>query len=241
MKTIKILSAWLTVGLILLGQCVCVFAQEAAVSYEGQAQQFIFSPGSSYSLTDLFTGLKDVMPGDKLTDSIEIKNNSQNTIKVYMRALGAHKFGEEELTKKSKEFLSQMKLSVTQRNAAKLSDALADLSGGLADWVCLGTFQKGTKTVLDVTLEVPIEMGNDYQDAAGYVDWQFKVEEIANEAQKEPENKPSKPQNTYTSVKTGDSNQIWYYVVLVACAGIILWKMSHRQHHFSMIKWIQTK
>ena len=61
------------------------------VSYLGRADKFVFSPGSSYSPTDLFTDFKNVMPGDTLTQSVYIANNAAYNVKVklYMRALGA--------------------------------------------------------------------------------------------------------------------------------------------------------
>lgn len=245
-KRIKRLSVWLMVLVFSFAQCVTVFAQDCAVSYEGQAKQFIFLPGSKYSPTDLFSAFKNVMPGDKLTESIEVRNNSEDTIRVYMRALGVHEFDDAQKTKEGKEFLAQMQLSVSRHEADKLSDTSADLPGGLSEWVCLGTFQKGEKATLDVTLQVPLEMENTFQDAVGYVDWQFKVEEAPQPVTPKPQEKtedkkPSETIKAYTPVKTGDHSQIWYYVVLVMLSGIVLWRIRHRQHAFGMVKWIQRK
>lgn len=185
-------------------------ALAASVSYEGQADKFVFAPGSDYSPTDLFEDFKGVMPGDQLTQQIQVKNNADNKVKVkiYMRALGAQE--------ESAEFLSQMNLTVKQDGESVLFDAPADSKATLEDWVCLGTFYSGADVKLDVTLNVPLEMGNDFQESVGYLDWQFKVEEFPIES---------------TDPKTGDDFNIWLYagIGVVALCGIVVLLKRNRE------------
>lgn len=147
-------------------------AADGAVTYDGSAHKFIFEPGSTYSPTDLFPNFKNVLPGDSLTQKIAVKNKRSNRVKirVYMRALGAHP--------DSEAFLSQLNLTVRKNTNTIMFDAPADQTAGLTDWVYLGTLYSGGEVELDVTLHVPLETGNEFRNAVGYLDWQFKVEEL---------------------------------------------------------------
>ena len=185
---------------------VTAFAQ-SKVSYEGKASDFIFEPGSSYSPTDLFAEFKNVLPGDTLTEKITVKNDASNKVKVklYLRSLGAEKGSED--------FLSQLRLKVSKSGdseQAYMFDAAPSQTAGLADWVYLGTLYSGGQVDLDVTLEVPESMGNDYKEAVGYLDWQFKAEELPIEA-----DDPEIP-------KTGDESKPWQYAVRAGTSALAL-------------------
>ena len=185
---------------------VTAFAQ-SKVSYEGKASDFIFEPGSSYSPTDLFAEFKNVLQGDTLTEKITVKNDASNKVKVklYLRSLGAEKGSED--------FLSQLRLKVSKSGdseQAYMFDAAPSQTAGLADWVYLGTLYSGGQVDLEVTLEVPESMGNDYKEAVGYLDWQFKAEELPIEA-----DDPEIP-------KTGDESKPWQYAVLAGTSALAL-------------------
>ena len=177
-----------------------------SVSYDGRANKFIFAPGTSASPTNLFGNFQNVMPGDTLTEQILIKNPTTNNIKikVYLRSLGAQN--------STDVFLSQMNLKVQQRNASILFSAPADETAQLTDWVYLGTVYSGGEITLDVTLEVPLTLSDAYQNETGYVDWEFKIEELP-----VSETDPKPP-------KTGDSSNVVLYsaVMVVSLFAVIL-------------------
>ncbi len=183
------------------------YAENGRVTYSGNAQEFVFTPGSEYSPTDLFPEFKDVMPGDTLTQKITVKNDASKNVKVkiYIRSLGAHK--------DSEEFLSQLGLKVQKSNdneMAYMFDAAANETAQLNSWVCLGTLYSGGEVNLDVLLDVPMELDNIFQSKIGYLDWEFMVEELPIE-----ESDPKPPQ-------TGDSSKPYLWLSLALCSAAIM-------------------
>lgn len=172
-KQIKtLLCAFLmAAGITLIGTGISSYAEEASVTYESNAHEYVFMPGTDYSPTDLFPNFKNVMPGDTLTQKILVKNNSSSRkkAKIYLKSLGEIE---------ENEFLSQMNLNVVQDGAAELFDAPSDQTAGLTEWTLLGTLKPGAEVVLNVELQVPITMDNQFQEKVGKLQWVFKAEEI---------------------------------------------------------------
>ena len=211
---------------ILIFLCVCillsgvtpVFAADGNVTYSGDAGKFIFAPGSEYSPTDLFSNFKDVMPGDSITQQITVKNDASNQVKVkiYMRSLGAHA--------DSVDFLSQLRLRVEkseENTMAYMFDAAAHETAQLTEWVLLGTLYSGGEVNLNVILDVPVELDNEFQQQIGYLDWEFMIEEYAIE--------PTDPEPPYT----GDDFSLWLWIGLLAMSMIaillLLWMRKRRE------------
>ncbi|MBR5570968.1 MAG: sortase B protein-sorting domain-containing protein [Oscillospiraceae bacterium] len=199
----KILSLILCLVMLACG-VVSAAAAEGNVTYSGDAGDFVFEPGTEHSVTDLFPDLKNVMPGDTLSQQIQVRNDASNQVKVkiYVRSLGAHE--------ESAAFLSQLQLLVEQDGDSVLFEAAADQPAQLTDWVCLGTLLSGGTVDLDVTLYVPQTLGNEFQNAAGYLDWEFMVEEYPIE--------PEDPQPP----KTGDETPIGLYMGIMAVSAVML-------------------
>ena len=200
----KKIFAALLVLLMLSMSFLTVYAENGKVTYKGGAENFIFSPGSDKSPTDIFPLLKDVMPGDSLTQTIKVRNDRSKEVKVdiYLRSLGA---GEG-----SEDFLSQLHLKVQKKSSTVMFNAAANETAGLTDWVKLGTLYSGGEVELLVTLEVPVTLGNEYMDQTGYIEWEFMVEEF-----------PVDPDDPRPP-KTGDSTGIFATIAAVACLLLLI-------------------
>ena len=215
----KIIALLFTV-VLLLSSTVTVFAADGKVTYSGNAGKCIFEPGTEHSLTDLFPNFKGVMPGDTLTQKITVKNDANDKVKVkiYIRSLGAHE--------DSVEFLSQLGLKVAKSSdneMAYMFDAAANETAQLTDWVYLGTLYSGGEVNLDVTLNVPVELPNEYQNKIGYLDWEFMIEEFP----VEPDD-PKPPQ-------TGDNSHMGLWFSLMLCSGamliiLLVWRKKDKEN-----------
>lgn len=211
---------------VLLSSTVTVFAADGKVTYSGNAGNFVFEPGSEHSLTDLFPNFKGVMPGDTLTQKITVKNDADNKVKVkiYMRSLGAHE--------DSVKFLSQLGLKVAkseENEMAYMFDAAANETAQLERWVCLGTLYSGGEVNLDLSLNVPVELPNEFQNKIGYLDWEFMIEEFPIE-----EGDPKPPQ-------TGDNSNMGLWFTIMICSLIMMiillvWRKKDKENEENAVK-----
>ena len=198
----KLIAIMLTLMLV-FAAAMPAYADNGTVTYSGNSGKFIFAPGSDHSPTDLFPDFKSVMPGDTVTQSITVKNNADDKVKVdiYMRSLGAHE--------ESRDFLSQLNLKVRipeNNEMGYMFNAAADQTAGLTDWVLLGTLYSGGEVNLEVILDVPVQLSNEYSSQIGYLDWEFKVEEMPAE--------PDDPQPPQTGVD--NDIKIWLLAAAVS-------------------------
>lgn len=188
-RTIKIFSFLLVMMMLFTG---AAFAAESSVTYEGGAENYVFLPGSEYTDTDLFDNFKGVMPGDELEQKITVTNEQGlcDYVKIYMRAVPhddtanplSDSVMQYETVVTMEDFLHQLSLTVVKEDGTEIFKGTAEELDGLAENVLLGSFEKGESTVLTAKLSVPIELGNEYANRVGEVDWVFVAEELNNPA-----------------------------------------------------------
>lgn len=214
-KTCKTIASLVMMLVLLLGIGAPAYA-DGTVSYKGGAEKFVFLPGSSYTDTDLFDGFKGVMPGDTLTQTVEVRNRFLGTgsVRIYLRAvahdeqtnpLSSAVAASDETVATMSDFLSQLYMEVWQGDQCIYTGSPDELDG-LKNNVLLGTIPRFKSTTLTVKLQVPAELGNEYANRVGEVDWVFTAEEL------DPQGNP----------KTGDtSNLTLWIVVMVVCLAAV--------------------
>ena len=178
-RTMRALFSLVMTLVLVVALAAPAFAATASITYKGQKDQFVFDPS-----TDLFRNFKGVMPGDTLEQSITFTNKStdSNYVKLYVRAV-AHDTSnpltkpvkDNETIPSMEDFLSQLDMEV-YCGKKQIFKASPDELGGMKNKVLLGTFKKNASATLTVKLNVPIELGNEYANRMGEVDWIFTVE-----------------------------------------------------------------
>ena len=182
----RVFALLLTLVLVLAALPVSAMAAGGSVTFKGKTQGFSFDPGSGYSSTDLFGGFKGVMPGDELSETVTVTNKARefDYVKVYLRArthsnssntmvASDPEYGKDAV--EMKDFLSKLPMRVY--NGSKLIfEASPEELDGLSKNVYLGSLEKNENLKLTVELDVPIELGNEYANRVGEVDWVFTVE-----------------------------------------------------------------
>ena len=208
-KTCKTIASLVMMLVLLLGIGAPAYA-DGTVSYKGGAEKFVFAPGSGYTDTDLFDGFKNVMPGDTLTQTIEVRNRFLNTgsVRIYLRAvahdeqtnpLSPNVAAAGETVATMSDFLSKLYMEVWQGDKC-IYTGTPDQLDGLKNNVLLASVPRGKSVTLTVVLGFPADLGNEYANRVGEVDWVFTAEEL------DPQGNP----------KTGDtSNLILWIVVMV--------------------------
>lgn len=203
MKKIITLCLSLLLALSLCGGALAA----ASVSFVGGAEKFVFLPGSEASDSDLFENFKGVVPGDVLTQTITVKNNSTKQVRIYLKA--------EPVSDIHRDFLSQLSMTVVCKDK-EIFDAAASENAQLTNKTLLGTFKKNGSTELTVTLTVPKTLGNEYMGEIGIVQWTFMVEEI-------PED---------DTPHTGDwfQSEVWLAIIcMLIVAATALYVMKRRE------------
>jgi len=122
-------------------------------------------PGNQHP--DLFPNLKNMMPGDSVTQqiSVGVKNlDSNDRVRISMRAENPN----DDYIKLIETYGHWVDFTV--RNGEE------EITDDLKDGVLLGVFKRGSEETLDVTLTMDIEAGNELQALVAEIDWVFTAE-----------------------------------------------------------------
>lgn len=185
-RTLKSISALILVVALLLSMSVTAFAADnKIITFKGAADGFDFGSGSEYTATDLFDNFKNVMPGDTLTQNIEVKNEATDCdyIWLFMEVVNhtEENGNEPEIDvdlEEMNEFLDQLELSIYNESegyyawtgvASEAMDTLANIAA----------LNRDESVKLRIELKVPAELGNEFADRIGEVDFKFHADAIS--------------------------------------------------------------
>lgn len=153
------------------------------VSFENRSDKFIMLPGDN-----LFPDFDGMMPGNIQRQEINIGNNSNETITLYLRAEPEepHRFATEEERQKSDELVAllQLELKLAQPDGTSRVIYSGPLSGNLdgagepaagttMKRITLGDYEPQDQSRLEATLQVPKTLGNEYQNSVARIKWIF--------------------------------------------------------------------
>ena len=182
-------------GAVLLALVFCGSILGAASAAPGGADSQVTlvenDNGASFTLSgdgnDLFQNFKGVMPGDTLSQTITVAADRGNDhsfyIYLYARECTTVGYAEHPAASGASSVVSAADfldyLNITVDAAGKdLGDGTHLGTGTGKSGVLLGTFDAGDSLALTVDLEVDLQMGNDFQKAAAYIDWVFYAEQV---------------------------------------------------------------
>ena len=175
----RLLMLTLALALV-LSLSTTALAADRTITFTGAKTGFDFTPGSTYTASDLFDSFKNVMPGDKLEQKVSIVHNAKDCdyIKVYMRVEphDAKNKPQVDVERKAmQEFLSKLTMRIYNGDTLVYQSS-PDKAGALAENVFLGIVDKNQKVSLRVELDVPKDLDNTYTNRIGEMDWVFVAE-----------------------------------------------------------------
>lgn len=171
-KLRRILSICLAVVLV-VGMAVPASAATTgpAVMYNGSTREIEFQnawPFGENTQPDLFPNMKNLMPGDSVTQEITVgaRKMGIDSARIWLRAENPN----EDYIKLVETYGQWVTLRVT--------NGTEEITGDLANGVLLGTFFGNRKTNVTVELAIDILADNNLQALVAEIDWVFTVEVI---------------------------------------------------------------
>lgn len=161
-RSYKSFVFFLVMAFMLSGTAV---VEASSVTYVNQAERFVFVPAD----TDLFENFKGVMPGDVRTQKIDVGNDSEVPVKIYLKI--------NPVNEEDEAFLQQMKL-IIEDSVEVLFEEMPTQQGRFSEFILLRQLEPDEEMTLDLSLEIPLSMGNDFMNQEAQIEWIFKVEEI---------------------------------------------------------------
>lgn len=163
---------------------------------------------------DLFLYYPNMIPGDSIKQTLEVKNKYDYPYKLFMKAKRVS-------PKEEYDLLEKLELKITYKGET-IYEGPTSGKNKLVEDISLGIFEPGQEEelVAEVKLDGP-STGNEYKNKYAEVDWIFtavRSEEPAKDTT--PGKKPSPSKNN--SIATGDNGEVLLYSVLAGASLILL-------------------
>ena len=152
------------------------------VVFEGESDRFVFIPGNK----DLFQNFKGMLPGERRTQQVVVKNNSLRTLDYYMKVVN-HPDLNDGLDVYREELMNLMLINMNFSNGLSYSGTFKDATTTnnvnnkekyKEGYFYLTTLGPGQSMNIDLELYAPgTTFDLRFNNLAVYIDWHFYVEE----------------------------------------------------------------
>lgn len=183
-KLMKVFSCMMMVVIMTAMLVTPAFAADTVITYVGGERNFSYDLGSNkLTDSDLFDNFKGMWPGDSATQTVNFKNESDEShfIRLYLKAVSHDASGNEPVAGVAdvalmNEFLAAVDIKVTA-DSEVIYNGSGDMGETMTNGILLGKFHKGEGTVLNIELSIPLELDNKFAGILGEVDWIFTAEQ----------------------------------------------------------------
>ena len=134
-----------------------------SVEFNGKAHKLIAAP------KDFFSNFGKAMPGDVLSDSVNLSNTTDKTAELFFRTDLKNQNADQ------LDLLDKLQLTISMNGKELYSGNMR--ADSLNSYISLGKYKKGEAGKLDFTVSVPKELGNAYALKDADVRWIFTVRE----------------------------------------------------------------
>lgn len=217
MKKLTVLLVMFVMLIPSMGQ---VHAQDSVISFEGEAEKFIYRNNQG----EVFGGFKNLLPGEKRTEELTLVNNDYRELRFYMNSEILKAFGNTD--SKGIAYDVTFKINGEDLFSGKVGgDQKVGMTDGKTDHSLIATLQKGESAILEMTLQTDGDtMDNSYMNAMGTVKYTFSVEQD-DEAAPIVETVVNKVIRTVVNpitkvVQTGDPTVLTFFGVLIGASGL---------------------
>lgn len=235
----KKVTAILMMLTLLVSMSTVVFAKDINVSYEGDADKFVYIDGSD----SIFDNLANIAPGESRTQKIKLTNNDREQMRFFMKTEATDELGDADAV-----FTITIVRDSTELYSGTIQGLTELSTGAMEDSLMLADLSKGEATEVVMTLEVDETLTNEYQDQSTSIRFVFGVdtppENVGeNKTVYKTDDKTvykqgpttvnrvvSTVSNIASRVKTGDSTTLGFYAgILVLGAMVIIGLVVYRK------------